>query len=873
MVCILASQLASKVNNAVKTKISVDVNGAKMAFDRFHNTGTDSYYSPCKNDFSGDSGRLRQPFATDLNTDLSVNLPYNSWSTYDDPNQLINCAQGIPPRSLDKNDYRSEADLYGLVSTILEDVDPMDFSQEKPPGLRTVWSPKAMKEDGLQYLNSDINMQPSSGSQHNHLCPEPINKTHTQPAGSNCNQSTDIYHHFNGSDATDPAWFFSTCNGGSESYTPLVQDLKRPPPGLSLPPAVSSFLSKCRPSKTELGMPGKDSSFCSSSDALSENGDPCCLPNKMNDTLFSLYQDFSSLNRTKMEQSRPFSLQAANKLTSDVQAFLMGEQVGVYNREPVEVQDENMVDLMSLPSQSMSTFVSPAPSVKKESTREHGVGEIGNKSQLSQSDYSNKDFSAFVLQSDLFQPTKAFTPSFGFPTAHQGKEVGQSSLSQYHNDLSHPYQSHPKCPGKTSSSNNTPGMSLMSHSVAEFVPSLSSQQMQRAPARIHTDFGQGDELAPHGRIGQAGLGLGLEGLRKVAGSGDFNLQQEKSRLQSGIDTAYMGDGHFSQRCGAKPTTGFHGEGEKKRGLLQNPYHVLGGMYAGQARHNGAGLSQARSAPSQVLPYRYQAGEPRQNQCPLLPSRSLLAYGGSVPLMDVSELLPDGEFPALNPYLQELMGPGLNRGDGPFPGFLSNMSQSLGKSLGGPTSQLHYHLEECYEQWRMMEKDRKTTEALLMKSYPGKRVSTANNISLPKMPLNPSRVDRLIVDQLREQTKLVSLLGKMERVRSFPLHANISSVLDRHLEAIYVTQARRKDELNSRQRHGPAFLREDREVLLACALMDLTASTRKSRTALWCALQMTLPKTNASPEAGAEERASSDLITPDRSTPPRPLFDP
>ncbi|XP_035380270.1 meiosis-specific coiled-coil domain-containing protein MEIOC [Electrophorus electricus] len=888
-----------EVNNAVKTKISADVNGEKMAFDRFHNTGTDSYYSPDKNDFTEDNGGPCQPFTTDLNTDFSLNLlPYNTWSTQDDPNQLINSAQGIPPNRnlIDGNDCRSEADLYGLVSTILEEVDPMDFSQEKSPGLRNVWSPKAKKEDNSLYPNCDINMQSSSGSQHSRLCPEPINKTPTQPAGRDYNQSTDIYQHFNGFDAADPTWLFSTCNGDSESYTPLVQNLKRPPPGLSIPLAVSSFMSKSRPGKSELGMPGKQNSFCSSSNALSENTDSCCLPNKMNDSFFSMYQDFSLLGRSKIGKSRPFSVQDANKLTNDMQAVLMGEQVGVYNGEPVEdspmrVQDENMVHLNSLPFQRMSAFVSPAPHVKEMtlSVREQRAGEVGNKTQLLQSDYTTNDFSGFGLQSDLFQAAKSFTPPFGFPTSHQGKEVDQretrapqTSLSQYHNGQLNQYKSQPKLAGKASFNTDTPGISkLMSQSVAEFVPSLSSQQMQGPPARILKDFEVGDELTTQGRIGQAGLGLGLEGLRKVAGSGDFNLQQEKSRQQTGMDTVFMVEGNSSQWFGAKPKPpiGFQRETEKKQGLLENPYQMLGSIYAGQTRHNGTGSNQANSAPSQVLPYLYQAGDPRQNLCHLLSSRSPLAYGSSVPLTEMSELLPDGEFPTLNPYLQELTVPGLTGGDGPFPGFLSNMrSQSLGKSLGAPMSQLHYYLEECYEQWRMMEKERKMTESLLMKSYPGKRVSAANSNSLPKMPLNPSRVDRLIVDQLREQTKVVSLLGKMERLRSFPLHANISSVLDRHLEAIYVTQARRKDELNrnSRQRQGPAYLREDREVLLlASALKDLIASTRKSRTAVWCALQMTLPKTNTSPDDGAEASAclpsgqhSPDQIAPD----PQPLCD-
>ncbi|NXX11314.1 MEIOC protein, partial [Podargus strigoides] len=86
---------------------------------------------------------------------------------------------------------------------------------------------------------------------------------------------------------------------------------------------------------------------------------------------------------------------------------------------------------------------------------------------------------------------------------------------------------------------------------------------------------------------------------------------------------------------------------------------------------------------------------------------------------------------------------------------------------------------------------------------------------------------------------------MERLRSSPLHANISAALDKHLEVIHVVQSRRKDEIlnaSNRQRRGAPRCRDDRDVFaLALAIKELSAATRKVRTVLWCALQMTLPK--------------------------------
>jgi hypothetical protein len=59
---------------------------------------------------------------------------------------------------------------------------------------------------------------------------------------------------------------------------------------------------------------------------------------------------------------------------------------------------------------------------------------------------------------------------------------------------------------------------------------------------------------------------------------------------------------------------------------------------------------------------------------------------------------------------------------------------------------------------------------------------------------------------------VTLLGKMERLRSSPLHANISTALDRHLESIHIVQSRRKDEIvnaSNRQRQGVPRCQDDR----------------------------------------------------------------
>lgn len=577
----------------------------------------------------------------------------------------------------------------------------------------TGWSPKSQKESSLQYINSDLKIQPSPGMQHN---PESGMRLQTRPMERDSDQSADMLRHFSDFETADPSWLISTCNRESEfdSYTTAFLNLPRPPPGLDISHAMRSHFSKSRPGKSESV---KDSSFYNTSDEISESldalNDRCCLPTKMNDSYFSPYQDFSSLSEPKIGNSRPFSMQEASKLANNLEALLMVEQEGMYNREspqrnPMNVPDENMIDLKGLPLQRTSTFEAQIAYLKREITREQRGSQVGN--------ITPKEFADFGQKSaDYFEPPKPFSSSFNFSAA-QSKDANlrearnfQPSLQHYHHGQSNQQHCYTKPSPKTSVNADSQCTSrFMSQSVSEFVPGLSQQQIQRTAPRIFTDFGQND-----GRMGPVGLGLSLEDLEKIAGTmdrGDFDLRSEMGRVQIPSATGPIAGVHPSSRFGVnpKPSAGFPKEANKKKSLLQSPYQILGNMHVGQARHNGA-----KPAPSQMFPCLYQVGASGQNPCHMFPSPSPLTYGGSAPVLNLSELRPDAEYPTLNPYLQETMGSNLSRGDGLFPGLISNLrSSSHRNSHGDPMSQLHFYLEECCEQWRALEKERKKVSIVL-----------------------------------------------------------------------------------------------------------------------------------------------------------------
>jgi len=161
----------------------------------------------------------------------------------------------------------------------------------------------------------------------------------------------------------------------------------------------------------------------------------------------------------------------------------------------------------------------------------------------------------------------------------------------------------------------------------------------------------------------------------------------------------------------------------------------------------------------------------------------------------------------------------------------------------PTNKLTHAIEDAYDEYKNLEKERKKVEGELSKAFPGRRVVCPNNTPLPRPPANPSRVDKLIADQSREHGRVMALIDRMAHLLVGPMDSTVNDILEDHYQKIKEVEARRRDELSSHHSApGSQLSDHDMERLVAALVVGLkllTQATRRSRTALWAALQITL----------------------------------
>ncbi|XP_070704336.1 uncharacterized protein moto [Pempheris klunzingeri] len=683
----------------------------------------------------GNNGSLALPLVSIPSVSLQEEdtASYVPWShnAYDDPYGLISCAQ-------------SSSKSRGL------------------PTCNPIWSPKTLREELLQYFQSEARTQHNPTFPPNYASREALSKAQGQTVDKDVEE---FYQQANG---TNQHWLFNLPNGDTDrdSYTPQRQKL---PPGLPVPNIGNTYPS---PEK-DRGNSQPMNNFPGFSDVFgpqSEMNSPCFHPYEDN------YIQSSARPISNNEQYVP---QDINQLVSSFQSFMSGEHDSLCRGDFPNMHrqtggmhhEDSMAEQWKITSPAVSTQNTSAVQSQKQLVGEFGSVQMERNGGVRKQTFKRdafQDLPGFSLQStECFQQPKPFSASLNLPNQYQSK------MSMHRENASLPIN-----------------MSMNQYS------------------KHHTQQGQTQsKVKPQ-------------------------MQREKKSMHI---SGFLGDG-FSTR--PRPNSNMRG-GDKKQAFSQNQYFDhLGSL---QARRfdgeNSPGNTQ------QLTPLLYPVNDPRGHSINSynFSSRSTLPFGSGAADLDVGDMMSANESAAFSSYVSDMM---TRKGESTYHGMASAMTASMMMSQGGPVIQLYFYLDECYEQWRCLEKERKKIEITLTKTFPGKRSAAVTNSNLPKTPPNPTRLDHLIVNQMREQARVASLLDRMEYLHSIPFHVSIHTALNRHHLALCVIQARRKEEIANMSKHQRqrAHFTEDKDtLLLVIALKDLAASTRKLRTALWYALQMTLLK--------------------------------
>ncbi|KAL4657794.1 meiosis-specific coiled-coil domain-containing protein MEIOC isoform X2 [Arapaima gigas] len=852
-------------NNGENGKISVNLREGSMAFGGHQSLtpASDGFVSQAPS--NGDKARVPQPFSSSNPlSNFSSSWPGTSWAAQNDPCHMMDFVQSNANNRNGGhgNGCGSDSDLYGLVSDILEDTSEKDnnFADMTPSKLASVWSPNSVKEGSQQYPQSGSQVQPVSPLVQTPVYHSLCSRSHGQIENTVSQQGNQQQQHFNDFGYSDQ-WLFPPTSRGSDSCPLQNEDVQ----------TATGFLLSSNPGKPDYNAAGKGDGFYSVnyfSDNLDWSARSGYLPDRMIDEFFKPYGDDSDHKQEKPSRNGQFSVEEASTLAANMQGLLLTTN-GDYSSEfqdkllAQRCYEDHVSDQNNFGYSKIQILENREQRFKKQ------LGEDFEdfKTPGSTVKMQSQPGAFYFLEHDqrgagYFPQPNVLAETFSLPSPFPDKHAMQMAnnamgyVMEYASQCS-PWVQYLHQPRQEKGiSNISPPKVLSDASVSEFFPP-DLHPMQRRPDHLTVHMlGDGQNL--YGRTTESLPELNLEKFINTGGDSKFELEPGNPTLHSSPVAKVHSAQHFEGKM--KLPTGNLSGGDNKQGFLHNPYlsrSSHGFQRQGRAsRVNAQGKIQAPP----FLPYLCSMGDSRHTPNKLqlnsgdLPSRSTFSFSNAAQPVGRCDLVPGSDPASFNPYSLDAAGRAVML-DGVPPPLTAPLVM---KKHGSPTTRLQCYLEKCRKQLTLLEEERKKAESILVRNFPGKQISVVSNSHFPKVPANPSRVDRLVVDQLREQTKVASLLRNIEHLRSFPLHANIYSALERHLDAVHTVQAQRKEECVSaviRQRKGALCVREDRDALLLyAALKDLFRCTRKSRTALWCALEMTLPKTAS---ASVEERRGTE----------------
>lgn len=497
------------------------------------------------------------------------------------------------------------------------------------PTCNPVWSPKTLREELLQYFQSEAKMQNDPTFPLNYVSCEALSKAQGQSVAKDvedfCQQSNGL--------ATSQQWLFNLPNGERDRCTFHPQ---KPSPGLPVPNIGNTYLRQMQQSKYDNAPADKErgnsqtlNNFHDLSDVFrpqSEINNPCFHP---------YYEDHCIQSSTKPINNYQYLPQDINQLVSSFQSFMAGEHDSLcrgdfpnMQRQTVDMHHEDsVVEQWKITSPEMSTQGTPAVQTQKQRVGEFGTVPMqrhgGVRNQTFKCDASQDLLHFSPQNTECSQQPKPFSGSFNLSNQHQNK------LTMHRETTSFPIN-----------------MSMNQY------PKHHIQQRQIQ-----------SKMKPQ------------------------MFKEKKKTHMSG----FLGEG-FSTRS----LSNSNSVGDNKQAHSHYPYfdHLQAQRFDRES--------------SMVMPAMCPVNDPRRHSSvPInsfnFSSSSTLPYRGGAPGMDMGDMMSASESAAFNSCVSDMM---TQRGENTYHGMAPAMGTSMAMNQGGSVIHLNFYLDECYEQCRCLERERK-----------------------------------------------------------------------------------------------------------------------------------------------------------------------
>ncbi|XP_009952950.1 PREDICTED: uncharacterized protein C17orf104 homolog, partial [Leptosomus discolor] len=717
-------------------------------------TGSGSLYG-CYKSQNEENVELPQTYSSSLSTSeysvpVDSSLLYAPWSSCgDEPKQPA--APQIHGKSriqLESNDYGSETDLYGLVSDILEEQEksqPCCAEGSCPSHLKSVWpmnAPRVIDHHDLlpETKRPVVGAVPPQGFYSSESV-SAAEKQYLQSGSLAAQQRVDeCYRGFTGIELDEQYLYPSRNDHASCCNMQTNENIKTTPIYHNYPCIKNTFTPQVGCS--EVIKDSGASAYSYGREKVCPKGADVQSHQKQAETFlpqfhrysenpdYSRYTEYSHASKAKPNKSSNCSLQERKLGTTeapalDTEPYTKLFQVKSGTQKKIE---DRISDYQTLTFPKAVGLLSEKQFANETAfCRDFGQKyEYGLKSFAAcpgNSDCANgvekQQFSKSNLQNSGYGKSLPLLPNAANPSA--GAHVRPAWMNMPTKaPASIPFQNPspllklnnhlPAFPKSSSRSNdffqlpssNFPLNSNLSHKYCQDNPSLFSS------------LDSGYNAAERARTAACMEALVRSGEENLIGY----LSEKKLKQPNGFCDSYSAqqfgliENMNKHRFQLKPQRErYDPEGQNHAdGLLPNAYQDVpesqGQFHLRQGSGDSVGPMTYLQAPSFSSPG--LMGDFRRNQqlgSGVFPMRSAHLLGHSiVPLMEPHDLFSHEDLKCFYPYFSDKMSP---YGDSSFAGLVPAFGfQRQVKNHSGPASELHVRLEECYEQWRALEKERK-----------------------------------------------------------------------------------------------------------------------------------------------------------------------